>query len=152
MVSIYFCKESKSLKQRIIIIRILTLSMKGYLFDSLLGISNPIILRKSCLFSPLNFRVVSISSSMSYSLSIDLLLISVNILEASLKCISIFFFLSCMTPCRRLKPLSKTTPSTVSHPPLMLLWRPSFAFCPLCIHCYCYCYKAKETTLRKARA
>lgn len=53
-----------------------------------------IIDSKSFLFSPVNFLVERISSSMSYSLSIDRDLISVRILLAILKCISIFFFLS----------------------------------------------------------
>lgn len=87
--------KSRSSDIKMIIMRSLILSWiceqsVGLLF----GTSSPSIFSKSYLFSPVIFLLVSSSSSISCSLSMDLLLISVRILLAIFTCMSIFFLRS----------------------------------------------------------
>ena len=102
IISIYLDISSTSCTHKIIITRSLILSIKAwfsnaeyfYVFLYWNGISYPKILSISYLFSPLIFLELIISSSMSWYLSKCLSFISVNIFDAILTCISIFFFYS----------------------------------------------------------
>jgi len=95
----YLVSSSISFRHRIKIIKVLILSIK---YKSLSGldpglpslVGNAKILSKSSLFSPTSFLVVIASSSISYSLSNCLSLISLMTFVAIFTCMSIFFFYS----------------------------------------------------------